>query len=1163
MSAYIHYTESDQNCNTIQCQNPDPVTGDSLEAEIESPEMINGEGFHFSYSINPLVFDKNKKEDGSDWGNFSNWTNPWETLQGTVEALQTIVKTGNGICPCILKDGIKDQQHFIQAQCVVIDIDNSEIKKDAFGIPVKDAQGYTIKVYKKELTIEEALEHPLVQEAGGLIYTSVNHTEDWNRFRIVFPLATEVEDPDLFRNLCKKVLADLGGGDPASANVGQGFYGNRNAVFPLVNPNAFLDSDYLFEAKLFEEASSLSPVSASKEKGGEFSEDQIREMLSFIPRRGKPGSGTHEDAIASLMAVHHHFEGDATGRKLIVERFGNSPDKAWNAGKKYDALKPGQKSGSMRTIATLVKLSDYHRGLLGVSPASKAVIKGITAEDDLSSKQMTAAVLVLMVRVGEFFKEDENRPLEEQESLLKGLLSHNWRITAKELEGFWSAVLTEAEELEAAESANAKGKTTAEQEAKLQAPPVVKAKQAKAEVVESKKQQESSTEEISQRLKQFYAQDDIDLVAEFELKLDLVKQNPRLAYQIDGLAQSIKKKALTDRKVAASGKQAALILGEMHRSLDLDEIVPPVLSYAIRELSGEGGLAVRSEVFLLGILPVLSSLFSSGTWITASKKSKFSVVPNLYSMMSAHTGQKKSPAMKMIADHPLAPLKEKYAEIYKKELKAWKRLKGDYENSLQSLKDDCGGKSLPPGWQDLVIQEFPELEVTDGELPPEPAPRIFHVEDYTEEALRAVHARQPYKGTFGSDDEMYGKFASENQYTGGKGKARQNFLKLYDGKRDSSLRASTASTEGTHEQIFGYFGAILLEKLAELLRKDPMDSEGTFARFLMVYQPETAGYINPDDLANDDTDQEPLLIDLLSSLYSFVDSLPPLEYRLDAAARREFAAAYNLFEDRKTTDSDPRMKAIWSKGEGRLLKIAGALHVIEMWDREQNKTGISPSASEFAQISRETVIKAMKIEAFSRSQAKFIYQMIDGEEGDSPVTEIMQKVMSVSKSQMRKDGEGWVTAGVVRRSLSDKQKKSWSVDLIRDTFRTIAEGEFPSGKGELSGVGSSQKFRWLETPSTLSREALSAEVVNAFRAELKAPNIAEKEGQQADSAKNRIHPGDTVVFKKDKLIPGGCIFGQTYEVNEADHSGVTLRNGLGNPVYVPFESVEVIAEVPF
>lgn len=119
------------------------------------------------------------------------------------------------------------------------------------------------------------------------------------------------------------------------------------------------------------------------------------------------------------------------------------------------------------------------------------------------------------------------------------------------------------------------------------------------------------------------------------------------------------------------------------------------------------------------------------------------------------TGATKSPILNSI----LNPLEELQADAedtyqcnlaqYKKELAEWHKLSKDEKR----------------------------------DMPTEPVPREYYLQDATLEAIADCLSKQPNRGVIVAIDELAGLFAGFNQYRPqGRGNDRQKWLSAYDGK---------------------------------------------------------------------------------------------------------------------------------------------------------------------------------------------------------------------------------------------------------------------------------------------------------------------------------------------------------------------------------------------
>lgn len=93
--------------------------------------------------------------------------------------------------------------------------------------------GFLAADIDKGMTLAEALALPFVQQFAAFVYTTASHTEEANRFRIVFELEAPIFDGSLYRATLTGLIARLGG-DESCKDAARLFYGFRGAhTYPI------------------------------------------------------------------------------------------------------------------------------------------------------------------------------------------------------------------------------------------------------------------------------------------------------------------------------------------------------------------------------------------------------------------------------------------------------------------------------------------------------------------------------------------------------------------------------------------------------------------------------------------------------------------------------------------------------------------------------------------------------------------------------------------------------------------------------------------------------------------------------------------------------------------------------------------------------------------
>ncbi|BAY95788.1 MULTISPECIES: PriCT-2 domain-containing protein [unclassified Tolypothrix] len=301
----------------------------ALTREIEL-EFIEDTKIKFAFNATG----KNK-----DW-DFKKLAANFRDAEGTLADVQQHIKTGHAICAGLLGGKWRSKANVIGSQWLLLDIDNSDIARDAYGKPILDDNGNSIKVYTPQLTIEEALVHPFIQKHCALMYTTASHKPDWHKFRLIFLLPQYVEGADTVEACTRSLMQQLPH-DPACKDASRVFYGNTEAEFLLVNPQATLPTEWVTEAIAIalhereEYQQRIQEIESRRQQWREISntegwdiEQLIQQALSFIPPR-TPGSGNYDECRQVLMALVNHY--GASEAEIIAEKWSPSiKGTTWN-----------------------------------------------------------------------------------------------------------------------------------------------------------------------------------------------------------------------------------------------------------------------------------------------------------------------------------------------------------------------------------------------------------------------------------------------------------------------------------------------------------------------------------------------------------------------------------------------------------------------------------------------------------------------------------------------------------------------------------------------------------------------------------------------------------------------------------------------------------------
>lgn len=435
-------------------------------------------------------------------------------------------------------------------------------------------------------------------------------------------------------------------------------------------------------------------------------------------------------------------------------------------------------------------------------------------------------------------------------------------------------------------------------------------------------------------------------------------------------------------------------------SLDLHEFLPEPLAKPLTRLAER--MAIRPEVFLLSLLCGISSLHKVGTTLVINFEDRFVVTPNLFAGIVAESGQKKSPILRTLVKVPLDAL-ENLANT---------DCQAAYEEELaeyRSLSKEEQKEKFPTG--------EPELRYVD-----------YYLNDGNVEGINRHFGKHPERGLIYLRDELAGVFGAFDKYRNGKGSERQDFLSFYDGTGKKELRAE-GFVSRVKQTSLSIFGTIQPDTLRKLMI-DPDDSDGLWARFLFCIQPLQASQLLKS--SGYDINSE-----LINPLYKRIDQLPKMTYSFSPEAQEFYDRQYNKLEQLRVTHPEPAMRAVYSKMEGAIGRLAMNLHVIhELLGRE--------SAAISQGIPKVRVVEASKLAKFFINQVRLIHATANAKKG--------QLAPNLAAIVERSRRVGGISARDVQSSIF--AFRSAKVQEVRSKFRELEA----MGYGHCKGEGSKMSF---------------------------------------------------------------------------------------------------------
>jgi hypothetical protein len=459
--------------------------------------------------------------------------------------------------------------------------------------------------------------------------------------------------------------------------------------------------------------------------------------------------------------------------------------------------------------------------------------------------------------------------------------------------------------------------------------------------------------------------------------------------------------------------------GEIEKLLNLSDASLELADYLPNELAEPitrwcEWMSVRPAVAFTSLLAGVSSLHKVGTQVVLQRNQNFVVPPTLYAAIVSPSGQKKTPVFSNFLSLPLNELSDEKEDGYNAAM-------ADYETAMKI-------------WEQIGAQ-------LDGPKPEKPKdPTLYYFTNATGEAIPIQAAKDPNKGMLALIDELSGLLNSANSYRGGRGSDKQDLLSYFDGKGQTVIRAGgvKAKLKNLYLSMFGTIQPEVLKRHME----DCSDPDGQWARFLFVNQPLEASTLS------DDNGGAVQIYELIADFYRQIERIPEMKYRLSRAAFKRYQPVYNELERLRVTHQKSGMRAVYSKMEGYIGRLALNLHVL--WELASGK------ACPDEEIPLYIMEMAIQLAKFYIGQVKLIHAHSDDE---SLPTHIV-KLIEFSKRLDTNGKDGWIKAQAYREQFASKKRPS--AQQARDWMNEAVA----LGYGRTRGSGNRLEFHWQEGDDT-------------------------------------------------------------------------------------------------
>lgn len=230
-------------------------------------------------AINVNVIDKTQ--------DYKKLNSMFQNFDLTPNELLDHIRKGHAFCTCQLKekdDGYCDRknENFVNSSIVAIDIDNS------INVVAGNETSGKMKVPDNEyLTYKTIIQDDFIRQNASFVYTTVNHTDAWNRFRIVFLVKYAIDNPETHKILFQALNSQYLGDEATSASA-QAFFGSSNSEFTFFGN--VLDNETI--NNLINEYQSITEDKSKKNTSDNvdssmLSKDEMANIVKYIFKNGK------------------------------------------------------------------------------------------------------------------------------------------------------------------------------------------------------------------------------------------------------------------------------------------------------------------------------------------------------------------------------------------------------------------------------------------------------------------------------------------------------------------------------------------------------------------------------------------------------------------------------------------------------------------------------------------------------------------------------------------------------------------------------------------------------------------------------------------------------------------------------------------------------------
>ncbi|MDQ0417901.1 hypothetical protein J2Z48_002085 [Croceifilum oryzae] len=377
--------------------------------------------------------------------------------------------------------------------------------------------------------------------------------------------------------------------------------------------------------------------------------------------------------------------------------------------------------------------------------------------------------------------------------------------------------------------------------------------------------------------------------------------------------------------------------------------------------------------------------------------------PNLYTCIIADTGTGKSPAQES-AFSPILESQHKYHEIYQQKMKEYEVAFRQYQAKLSVWKKNSKNQDLP-------------------EEPEKPQMKELYIVQSTIEALvRAL--KQNDRGLVLKADELSGWIRGMNQYKGGKGDDREQFLSLWSG---TDIKVNRVRDNGEpifiSKPFFSVTGNIPPDIVATL--EDEQGEDGFIHRILFSYpdvqDPSDWTWVGvPTEVVHEYSQ-------VLEELYRLKHievgtTQKPKVLCLSEEAKKWWEEWYSIHINEMKDEEFPRkLRGPWAKMPNQLARMALIVHMARVVCNEATDEEVDAISMD----------RAAQLTKYFKSHAKKVYLHLKKTQVDKRIEEAVEWIRKKGGVARKRD---------IQMHRVANCKKSSEVDVLFGELRDFGYG---------------------------------------------------------------------------------------------------------------------------